>query len=172
MLQRIGSPVTIKGNEEITQPVLVLSKDVQQLDELTITTIRPFIEKEIDRTVVNVANSIIGSGSTGLEVLEKAPGVIVDRQNDAISLLGKDGVIVQIDGKRTYLGMADVVALLRSTSSDNIEKIELITKPSARFDAEGNAGIINIVMKENTNQKLEGPSGRDADSEEEIQRTN
>jgi hypothetical protein len=71
---------------------------------------RPFVEQRIDRTVVNVANSIIASGSTAFEVLEKAPGVIVDRQNDGISLRGKEGVIVQIDGKQSFLPIADVVA--------------------------------------------------------------
>lgn len=165
--QSYSSPFTVdKQSVDIEIPDLLLTKNVEQLNEVSIVTTRPFIEKELDRTVINVANSIVSSGSTGLEVLERAPGVIVDRQNDAISLLGKDGVIVQIDGKRTYLGMADVVALLRSTSSDNIDKIELITNPSARYDAEGNAGIINIVMKENnsigTNGSISvaGGSGR------------
>ena len=136
---------------EINTPALTLAEDVKQLDEITVETTRPFIEKQVDRTVVNVANSIIASGSTGLEVLEKAPGVVVDRQNNSISLLGKEGVIVQIDGRRTNLSIADVVMMLSSTSSDNIDKIELITNPSAKHDAEGNAGIINIVMKENNN---------------------
>lgn len=145
-----GLPLTVEEEpSEVTHPKLILAEDVQQLDEITVETTRPFIEKQVDRTVVNVANSIISSGSTGLEVLEKAPGVIVDRQNNSVSLLGKEGVIVQIDGRRTNLSMADVVTMLRSTSSDNIDKIELITNPSAKYDAEGNAGIINIVMKEN-----------------------
>ena len=145
-----GSPLVIEEDKtRFTPPTITLSADVQQLDEIMVETTRPFIEKQVDRTVVNVANSIISSGSTGLEVLEKAPGVVVDRQNNSISLLGKEGVIVQIDGRRTNLAMADVVALLRGTSSDNIDKIELITNPSAKHDAEGNAGIINIVMKEN-----------------------
>lgn len=138
-------------SKEIKVPILNLSNDVKLLKEVTVETTRPFIQQELDRTVVNVANSIIASGSTALEVLEKAPGVIIDQQNDAISLRGKEGVIVQIDGKQTYLAMADVVALLRSTSSDNIDKIELITNPSAKYDAAGNAGIINIRMKKNNN---------------------
>lgn len=147
-----GSPVTIEEeHSDFTAPALTLSEDVQQLEEITVETTRPFIEKQVDRTVVNVANSIVSSGSTGLEVLEKAPGVIVDRQNNNISLLGKEGVIVQIDGRRTNLSMADVVMMLNSTSSDNIDQIELITSPSAKHDAEGNAGIINIVMKKNNN---------------------
>src|SRR3989337_1340519 len=93
---------------------LLLHWQTGQLNEVTVTGKRPFVENKIDRLVVNVANSIIASGSTALEVLEKAPGVTVDRQNDQISLRGKEGVIVQIDGKQTYLPIADVVALLRN----------------------------------------------------------
>lgn len=167
-IQEYSSSFAIKGGNgsPVEIPALVLFEDVEQLDQVKIVTTRPFIEREVDRTIVNVANSIVSGGSTVLEVLERAPGVIVDRQNDNISLLGKEGVIVQIDGKRTYLDMTDVVAMLRSTSSENIDKIELITNPSSRYDAEGNAGIINIVMKENTsigtngNISIAGGSGR------------
>ncbi|WP_296623157.1 outer membrane beta-barrel protein [Marivirga sp.] len=162
-----GSSLTVEEElSEITSPPLTLADDVQQLEEITVKTTRPFIEKKIDRTVVNVANSIVSSGSTGLEVLEKAPGVFVDQQNNSISLMGKSGVIVQIDGRRTNLSITDVVTMLRSTSSDNIDKIELITNPSAKHDAEGNAGIINIVMKENNSigtngsVSLSGGTGR------------
>lgn len=152
-----ASPVTTnKLHAEVKAPVLILFSDVMQLKEVTVVTTRPFIEQQIDRTIVNVANSIIASGSTALEVLEKAPGVNVDRQNDKIALRGRDGVIVQIDGKQTYLEMADVVALLRSVSSDNIDQIELITNPSAKYDAAGNSGIINIRMKENNNVGTNG----------------
>lgn len=137
-------------------PVITLSSVSKQLKEVTIIGKRPFVEQMIDRMVVNVANSIIASGSTALEVLEKAPGVIVDRQNDQISLRGKEGVIVQIDGKQTYLPMADVVALLRSMPSDNIDRIELITNPSAKYDAAGNSGIIDIRLKKNNNVGTNG----------------
>jgi hypothetical protein len=129
--------------------VLTLTEDAELLGEVSVVAMRPLIEKQQDRMIINVANSLVASGSTGLEVLEKAPGVVVDRQSNAITLLGKEGVIVQIDGKQTYLSMADVVALLQNTPSDNIDKIELITNPSARYDAAGNAGIINIKLKEN-----------------------
>jgi hypothetical protein len=137
-------------------PVLTLSEAARTLNEVTVATKKPFVEQEIDRMVINVAGSIIASGSTALEVLEKAPGVTVDRQNDAIQLRGKDGVIVQIDGKQTYLSMPDVVNMLKSMSSDNIEKIELITNPGARYDASGNSGIINIRLKKNQNLGTNG----------------
>jgi hypothetical protein len=155
-----------EGQIEIKAPLLVLDLEEEELKAVTIEAVRPFIEEQIDRTVVNVANSIIASGGTALEVLEKAPGVTVDRQNDAIALRGKEGVIVQIDGRQTYLSMADVVALLRNMPSDNIDKIELITNPSAKYDAAGNSGIINIRMKKdgttgtNGTVSLAGGTGR------------
>lgn len=145
------SPVfsVIPAEKEVQIPVLILAAESKQLKEVTVMAKRPFVEQKIDRTIVNVANSIIASGSTALEVLEKAPGVIIDRQNDQISLRGKEGVIVQIDGKQTFMPMTDVVALLRNMPSDNIDRIELITNPSAKYDAAGNAGIIDIRLKKN-----------------------
>jgi hypothetical protein len=144
------------GEKDRAIPTLVLTVESKQMKEVTVMARRPFIEQRIDRTVVNVANSIIASGSTALEVLEKAPGVIIDRQNDGISLRGKEGVIVQIDGKQSFLPIADVVALLRNMPSDNIDRIELITNPSAKYDAAGNAGIIDIRLKKNNNVGTNG----------------
>lgn len=164
--QRNMLPVTISAANEIAVEPIKLEEDVNQLKEVVVVEKRPFVEQHLDRMVVNVANSIIASGSTALEVLEKAPGVTVDRQNDQIQLRGKDGVIVQVDGKQTYLSMNDLVALLRSMPSDNIDQIELITNPSAKYDAAGNSGIINIQLKKNnaigTNGSitLGGGSGR------------
>jgi hypothetical protein len=144
--------ITIKSaDDHIELPAFTLIPVAKQLDEVTITGKRPFVEQKIDRTVINVAGSIIASGSTALEVLEKAPGITIDRQNDQIIFRGKEGVIVQLDGKQTYLSMSDVVAMLRSMPSENIDRIELITNPSAKYDAAGNSGIIDIRLKKNTN---------------------
>ena len=152
-LRQVYSPViAITGKaDDVGAGRLNLAATGAQLSDVTVTTRKPLLEQKIDRTVLNVANSIIASGSTALEVLEKAPGVTVDRQNDQISLRGKEGVIVQMDGKQTFLPMADLVALLRSMPSDNIDRIELITNPSAKYDAAGNAGIIDIRLKKNNN---------------------
>ena len=151
------SKIRLDETLAITQmPSIMMTMESTQLREVTITGQRPFVEQHIDRTIVNVANSIIASGSTALEVLEKAPGVTVDRQNDQVQLRGKDGVIIQINGKTTHLASQEVVALLRGTNSDNIDKIELITNPSAREDAAGNSGIINIIMKKDNNLGTNG----------------
>jgi hypothetical protein len=148
-------PVVI-ADHDMRAPLLVMTEQAQQLKEISIVSTRPFIEQAIDRTIVNVSNSIISGGSTALEVLEKSPGISIDRQNDGISLRGKDGVIVLIDGKQTYLSMSDVVAMLRTMPSDNIDRIELITNPPAKYDAAGNSGIINIVLKKNENYGTNG----------------
>lgn len=137
------------------QPVMMVEM-AGQLTEVQVSAKKPFVEQLPDRTVINVAQSIIGSGSTALEVLEKSPGVVVDYQNERLQLRGKEGVIVQLDGKQTYLSAQDVIGLLRSMSSDNIEKVELITNPGARYDASGNSGIINIVLKKNTDLGTNG----------------
>ena len=149
--QKAFSTLIIADNEPITVPTLTLAEQTGQLNTVQVTAKKPFVEQQIDRMVVNVAGSIVGSGSTALEVLEKSPGVTVDYQNERIQLRGKDGVIVQIDGKQSYLSQQDVVALLRTMSSDNIATIELITNPGARYDAAGNSGIINIRLKKNSN---------------------
>jgi hypothetical protein len=139
------------ANTEIQVKTLTMVEEAKNLNEVKVVAKKPFIEQEIDRTVVNVENSIVASGSTALEVLEKAPGVTIDRQNDNIQLKGKSGVIVMIDGKQTYLSGQEVANLLKNTPSDNIEKIEIITNPSSKYDAAGNVGIINIRMKKNKN---------------------
>ncbi|QMU29895.1 TonB-dependent receptor [Adhaeribacter radiodurans] len=152
-----GTSATFKVDQGLTTiPILTLNSIAINLKEVAVTTKRPFVEQKIDRMVVNVANSIISSGSTALEVLEKAPGITVDRQNDNLQLRGKEGVIVQIDGRQTYLAMAEVVALLRTMPSDNIDRIELITNPSAKYDAAGNSGIIDIRLKKNTDVGTNG----------------
>lgn len=147
-----SEPFALDQNKPFAEmPVLTMLEESKSLNEVKVTAKKPFIEQQIDRTIVNVENSIVSSGSTALEVLEKAPGVTIDRQNDQLQLKGKSGVVVMIDGKQTYLSASDVANFLKNTPSDNIEKIEIITNPSSKYDAAGNVGIINIRMKKNKN---------------------
>ncbi|WP_338871908.1 outer membrane beta-barrel protein [Spirosoma sp. SC4-14] len=132
-------------------PAMAMVEESKNLAEVNVVAKKPFIEQQVDRTVVNVENSIVASGNSALEVLEKAPGVTIDRQNDQIQLKGKSGVIVYIDGKQTYLSQQEVSNLLKNTPSDNIATIEIITNPGSKYDAAGNSGIINIKMKKNKN---------------------
>ncbi|CAM4093149.1 outer membrane beta-barrel family protein [Zobellia roscoffensis] len=144
-----------EGTKELTLSPLVLSEGVE-LDEVIVASKKNLYVQKIDRTVINVASSILSTGSSALEILERSPGVLVDRQNSSIALIGKSGVVVMINGKQSYMPAAAVISLLEGMNAGNIETIELITTPPASFDAEGNAGFINIVLKEHTDAGLNG----------------
>ena len=121
-----------------------------ELASVTVLAKKPMFEQKIDRMVINVANSITSAGGTALEVLERSPGIIVDRQNNSISMNGKNGIVIMMNGRISHMPLASVVQMLEGMNSSNIERIELITTPPSNFDAEGNAGYINIVLKTNT----------------------
>ncbi len=106
------------------------------MQEATVTGHTPPIERKKDRTIINVEASPTNTGSTVLEVLERSPGVTVDR-NGGISLNGKPGVLVMIDDKPTYLNGDDLNNLLSSMNAAQVAKIELISNPPARYDAAG-----------------------------------
>lgn len=129
---------------------------VNQLTAVTITGKKQLYEQKIDRLIINVAANITASGSTVLDILERSPGIITDRQNGSISMNGKSGVVVMINGKINHMPMSALVQLLAGMNAGNIEKIELITTPPASFDAAGNAGYINIVLKENNEEGTNG----------------
>ncbi|MEO5590913.1 MAG: outer membrane beta-barrel family protein [Chitinophagaceae bacterium] len=155
--QTFGAAFELTGSIDKTgMAPLILLAETKQLAEVTVTAKKPLLEQKIDRLIINVANSITSAGNTALEVLERSPGVIVDHQNNLISMNGKNGVIVMLNGKISRMPMSAVVQLLSGMSAGNIEKIELITTPPANFDAEGNAGYINIVLKENNNYGTNG----------------
>ncbi len=149
-----SAPLSISGNS-LTVNDLKLIEETKNLNTVTITAQKPFIEHQIDKTVVNVENSSIAAGSTAMEVLEKAPGVIVDNDGK-ITLRGKDNLRVMIDGKPSQLSQEQLANLLKNQNANLIQKIEIITNPSAKYDAAGNAGIINIVMKKNQLYGLNG----------------
>lgn len=137
-------------NLEVKLPDIQLLQETKTLQEVTVRTKKPLLEQQADKLVMNVENSIVSSGSTAMEVLQRAPGVSID-QNDNISLKGKQGVQIYMDGKPTYMSQEQLVNILKNMNSDQIEKVEIITNPSARYDAAGNSGIINIVSKRNKN---------------------
>lgn len=134
---------------------IILQSEGKTLQTVSITAVKPLIERKADKLVMNVENSSVSIGSTALEVLQRAPGVTVD-QNDRISMQGKQGVLILLDGKQTYMSNADVANLLRNMQSEQIESIELITNPSSKYDASGNSGIINIRTKKNKNGGTNG----------------
>jgi iron complex outermembrane receptor protein len=123
-----------------------LEEAVIQNEEVTVNARLPFVQRRIDRTIISPDALISNAGTTALEVLEKSPGVLVDA-NGNISLHGKGGVIVFIDDKPTYMSSADLSNYLRGLPSSSIATIEIMTNPPAKYDAAGNAGIINIKLK-------------------------
>lgn len=134
---------------------LSLQPQSTQLGGVTVTGRKPFIQKLNDRLIVNVENSIVNAGSSAMDVLERSPGVSVD-QNDVIGLRGRQGVIIMIDGKPSPMTGADLANYLRGLPSNAIERIEIITNPSAKYDAAGNSGIIDIRMKKDQRYGING----------------
>ena len=145
-----SKPFEINGKEgNLDMGVTKLNETSITLAGVTVTTKKPLYEQKIDRLQINVAASITLAGTTALDVLERSPGVRVDRLNNWLSINGKGGVIIMINGKRNYMDISALVQMLAAMPSGNIEKIEIITTPPANYDAEGDAGIINIVLKAN-----------------------
>ena len=152
----IGSKFELAdGERDIDLGTILLIPNDIKLEEVKVTGQKNFVEYEIDRTVLNIDALISNSGANVLEVLEKAPGVMVD-QSGSISLKGQPGVLVLIDNRPTYLSAAALAAYLRSLPANSVEKIELITNPPARYDAAGSAGIIHIKMRKNKVRGLNG----------------
>ena len=138
----------VNGNGEIKVPDFILEKAGTDLQDVTVTSKKPMVEVRADRTILNVEGTINSTGNDALELLRKAPGVLLDK-DDNISLAGKNGVKIYVDNKPTPLSGADLAAYLKNVQSSEIESIEIITNPSAKYDAAGNAGIINIRLKKN-----------------------
>ncbi|HEK20665.1 MULTISPECIES: outer membrane beta-barrel family protein [unclassified Mucilaginibacter] len=143
------------GQTNVTAPVLNMTSASRSLQGVNIVASKPLIERKLDRTVMNVENSVLAAGNNALEILERAPGVTIDK-DDNISLKGKQGVTVMINDKLTYMSAQQLTTYLRSTDGSNIQSIELITNPSSKYDAAGNSGIINIKLKKN---KMIGTNG-------------
>lgn len=139
----------------VNTATITLQPAAKVLNEVSVTSRKQAIEQQQGKVVLNVDASVTNSGTTVLEVLEKSPGVTVDR-NGGISLQGKAGVLVTIDDKPTYLSAADLNNLLSSMSSSQVDQIELIANPSAKYDASGNAGVINIKTKKNKARGFNG----------------
>src|SRR5687768_16512294 len=142
------SPGFSFSSSDVTVPEIKLSKMQGALGNVTVTAKKPIVEVIADKTILNVEGTINATRSNALELLRKSPGVMLDK-DDNISLSGKNGVQIYIDGKSTPLSGQDLASYLRSLQSSQVEAIELITNPSAKYDAAGNAGIINIRLVKN-----------------------
>ena len=141
-----GPPVRNGPFEVSGDKTIEVSLPAQQtVQEVQVTTRKPYIERSKGKVVLNVEQSINAEGSSAYDILEKAPGVRIDN-NDNVSLNGKPGTVIYVDGKPSPMTGAELANFLRGIGSANIEKIELISNPSSRFDAAGSS-VINIRMK-------------------------
>ncbi|MEO1262506.1 MAG: TonB-dependent receptor [Bacteroidota bacterium] len=151
-LEKTGIELT--EGQQLDLGVLSFNPTVE-LTQATVTAQRAMVEVKPDRTVFNVEGTINSVGSDAIELLRKAPGVTVDN-NDNINVLGRAGVMVYVDGKRLPLGGDDLSNYLKNLSAEQIDRMDIITNPGAKYEAEGNAGIIDIRLKKDKNLGANG----------------
>jgi iron complex outermembrane recepter protein len=143
---RFSEPITLTEGQKLEVAPFQMAEVGTELAGVQIETERPMVTVKPDMLVFNVENTPNAIGENAFNLLRKAPGVMIDN-NDNIQLLGKSGLRIYIDGKPSPLDGSDLANFLRSIQSSQIESFEIITNPSSKFDAAGNAGIINIKMK-------------------------
>ncbi len=142
----------IQNDEQL---LITLEEDPQQLGELEIIAQKKIIERKSDRLVFNVGNSLFSEGSNGFDILRNTPMLRID-DKIGISIRGSQGAVIYIDNRRVNLSNDELIAFLQSMPSDNISSIEVITNPPSNYDAEGSAGVINIIMKKNPKMGWQG----------------
>ncbi|TDO23901.1 TonB-dependent receptor domain-containing protein [Pedobacter duraquae] len=140
------------------QKTTIKKDSVQQLQQVTIQGKAPLITKKAGVLTLNVAASASAAGNPLLEILRQIPGVSVI--NDKISIRGKEGLIIMIDNRRTYMSGDELLSYLKNTPAESINQIEMISNPSSKYDAEGNVGILNIKTKRNVVNGLTGSASQ------------
>jgi len=151
----VSATITVKESSDIEMSSIFLQQLANNLSEITVKGERAMIDVKSDKMVLNVEGTINATGTDALELIKKSPGVSVDK-DDNIQMSGKSGVQIFIDGKPSPLNGEELSNYLRSIQSAQIESIELITNPSAKYEAAGNGGIINIKLKKS---KANGTNG-------------
>ena len=142
--------------KDIDLGILVMKENKKQLEEVIVRAEKPLFQQKPEGMIVNAENSILTKGSSALQVLERSPGVVINHRDNSIALNGKNGVMIMLNGKLMRMSMEQLVVLLNGMSADDISTIELLTTPPAKYDAEGSAGLINIVLKKNKKQGTNG----------------
>jgi Outer membrane protein beta-barrel family/CarboxypepD_reg-like domain len=146
--QKIDMPLRFDEiNNELKINTIEMQPETKALKEVVVRSKKPVIEQKADRLIFNVENSIIASGSNALEVLAKAPMIFIDSRTDNIIFKGRAGVQVMIDGKLSTMSATEISTMLKSMPAEEVIKVEIITNPSAKFDAAGTGGLINIRTK-------------------------
>jgi ferric enterobactin receptor len=148
----VSEPIVVNGEKELNLPVTRLQTQSAELQTVEIVQKKPFLEQRAGKMVVNVAESIAGSQGNLSDVLKKVPGLVII--NNQVSMAGKSGVSILLDGKPTeYM---DLDALLKEMPADQIDRIEVVSQPDARYDAAGTGGIINVIMKKSFSMGTNG----------------
>jgi hypothetical protein len=145
-LAQNSASFAIKQEAGTQVPEITLTRFPKELRTALVSSRKPLVEVKPDKLILNVEGSINEVGTDALELLRKSPGVTVDKDNN-LSLNGKNGVQVYIDGRPSYLSAGSLADYLKTLQSSSIESIEIISNPGAKYDAAGNAGIINIRLK-------------------------
>ena len=140
--------------KKLTVDDIFLTEETEQLEQVEVQAKRPLVERQVDKIVLNVSQSTFAVGNSGQEILKKAPGVNIDKDGN-VTVNGKS-VEIYIDGRPSYMSGEQLKGLLQGTDGATIEKIEIITNPSSKYDASGQGGIINIKLKKNKSQGLNG----------------
>ncbi|HQF47252.1 MAG TPA: outer membrane beta-barrel family protein [Flavobacterium alvei] len=149
-------PIIIKGKklqEKTNLGQIALEEDATQLNEVVVRAEKSSVEIKLDKKVYNVGQDMMVKGGTVSDVLDNVPSVSVDTEGN-VSLRGSDNIRILIDGRPSYA--VNIAEALRQLPADAIDKVEVITNPSARYDAEGGSGIINIILKKGKNQGFNG----------------
>ncbi|MFC2089832.1 TonB-dependent receptor domain-containing protein [Bacteroidota bacterium] len=151
----VSESIVLESSTMYTMEPVHLEARLNDLDEVVIKGEKAMVEVHPDKMVFNVANSANSTGNNALELLSKSPGVMVDMDKNII-LQGKSGVQIYINGRPSRISGSDLTNMLEGMQAENIESIEIISNPSAKYDAEGSGGIINIILKENIDAGFNG----------------
>lgn len=149
------SQVLTVTDNRLTLPPIILERQDKKLNEVTVTASKPLIQYKGDKLIVNLDAAPSNAGATLLDALAKMPGVTVNADG-SITLKGKSGVLIMIDGKETFLSSSELTSLLRSMPASASDQVEIISNPSSRYDAATTGGIINIKSKKSLQQGLNG----------------
>jgi outer membrane receptor protein involved in Fe transport len=147
--------INLTAEQELDLGPLEMLAVAQELETAVVKAQRAMVEVKPDRTVFNVEGTVNSIGDDGIELLRKAPGVLIDNNNN-ISVLGRSGVRIFINGKRLPLEGEELSNYLQNLSAEQIDRIDIITNPGARYEAEGNAGIIDIRLKKSDDAGANG----------------
>lgn len=147
--------VRLQAGEALNLPPVLLAPDAKTLDEVTVTSVRSMFKSDIDKRVYDVENSVIAQGGTAIDLLQTLPSIQVDEEGN-ISMRGSGNILILINGRPSSVSSEEMESILAQFPANSVKSVELITNPSSRYDAAGIGGIINIVLKKDERQGLNG----------------